>query len=253
VLSLAVLGDTILAGTDDGIFTRAPGATAWTRLITLVDGREIHPRVTELLALPYHRLLAATSKAVIRSADGGRTWARATLGTDDAVWVLAVSPHDPDLVLAATRLGVFRSNDGGNAWKRVSSGPGDVTPNSLVFMPSDDRVVFVTTSGGMFRSDDQGATWLPVTGGIPRSDLTGVTIHPDGRTIYASDFTWGGIFRSMDGGLAWERMPTDGLASDRVWTLGLDPGAPDRLLAAAAAGGLHLLVTSAALGTAASK
>lgn len=253
VLSLAVLGDTILAGTDEGFFARAPRAAAWTRLTTLVDGREIHPRVTELIALPHGRLLAATSKEVIRSADGGRTWARSTLGKGDAVSALAVSPHDLDLVLATTRFGVFRSNDGGGTWERVSTGLGHVTPHALVFMPSDDRVLFVTTSGGLFRSDDQGTTWLPVTGGIPRSDLTGIAIHPDGRTIYASDFTWGGIFRSIDGGLAWKRMPTDGLASDRVWTLGLDPGAPERLLAAAAAGGLHLLVTPAAIGTAASK
>jgi hypothetical protein len=37
-------------------------------------------------------------------------------------------------------------------------------------------------------------------------------------------------------------MAIDGLASDRVWTLGIDPAAPERLLAAASAGGLHLLV-----------
>jgi hypothetical protein len=66
--------------------------------------------------------------------------------------------------------------------------------------------------------------------------------------MYASDFTWGGIFRSADGGSKWERMPTLGLASDRVWTLGLDPSAPDRLLAASRAGGLHLFFPTAVAG-----
>ena len=122
--------------------------------------------------------------------------------------------------------------------------------HALAFLPSDDRVLFVTTSGGLFRSGDQGATWRRVNGGIPHSDLAGIAVHPDGLTIYASDFTWGGIFRSVDGGSTWDRMPTDGLASDRVWTLGLDPDAPERLLAGASAGGLHLLVpTSVAAGT----
>ena len=46
----------------------------------------------------------------------------------------------------------------------------------------------------------------------------------------------------MDAGKTWERMPTDGLASDRVWTLGLDPAAPERLLVASPTGGLHLMV-----------
>jgi len=39
-------------------------------------------------------------------------------------------------------------------------------------------------------------------------------------------------------------MPTDGLGSDRVWTLSVDPAAPDRLLAAPSAGGLHMLGSS---------
>jgi hypothetical protein len=45
-------------------------------------------------------------------------------------------------------------------------------------------------------------------------------------------------------------MPTDGLGSDRVWTLALDPAAPGRLLASSSAGGLHLLVPAAVGGSA---
>ena len=254
VLSLALLGETILAGTDDGIFAWAPKAADWTRLTTHLDGREAHPRVTGLFALPPRRLLAATSNGVIRSPDGGRTWTQPTLGSADEVSDLAVSPSDLDLVVAATQSGFFRSNDGGESWRQVSSELAGVNPHALAFMPSDDRVLFATTSGGLFRSDDQGVTWLRLNGGIPHSDLTGIAVHPNGRTIYASDFTWGGIYRSVDGGVTWARMPTDGLGSDRVWTLGLDPAAPDRLLASSLAGGLHLLVpASNATGTGAGR
>ena len=250
VLSLALLGTTILAGTDDGIYARAPEDTDWTRLRT---GVEAHPRVTELLVLAPRRLLAATSSGIMRSPDGGKTWTQPTLGSTDEVSGLAVSPKDPDLVVAATKSGFFRSSDGGKIWTQVSSGLKDVAAHAIAFMPSDDQVLFATTSGGLFRSGDQGATWDRVNGGIPHSDLTGIAVNPDGRTIYASDFTWGGIFRSTDAGLTWNRMPTDGLGSDRVWTLCVDPSEPDRILAAASAGGLHLLVpaTSAATRTAA--
>jgi photosystem II stability/assembly factor-like uncharacterized protein len=86
-----------------------------------------------------------------------------------------------------------------------------------------------------------------VGGGIPRSDLTGIAVNPDGRTLFASDFSSGGIFRSDDGGASWRRMPTSGLASDRVWSLAVDPSAPDRLLAVASAGGLHLCVTTSSM------
>src|SRR5439155_5647142 len=102
------------------------------------------------------------------------------------------------------------------------------------------------TSGGLFRSNDQGTTWQRLSGGIPHSDLTGLAVHPDGRTLYASDFTRGGIFRSADSGATWTRMPSEGLASDRVWTLALDPSAPDHVFAASAAGGLHVLMPMSA-------
>jgi photosystem II stability/assembly factor-like uncharacterized protein len=242
VLSLAFLGNAILAGTDDGIFARGPEATVWTRLSTQIRGREVHPRVTELLAVWPSRLLAATSQGVIRSPDGGRTWTQPALGKAGQVFGLAVSPVDTELVVAATPIGCFRSSDGGENWRLVSTGLMGVTPHALAFLPSDGRILFATTSGGLFRSGDQGGTWRRVAGGIPHSDLTGFAMHPDGRTIYACDFTWGGIFRSVNSGLTWDRMPTEGLASDRAWTLGLDPATPEQLLVGSSAGGLHLLV-----------
>ena len=242
VLSLAILGNTIFAGTDAGIFVRGPKARAWAILSARIDGRDAPPRVTGLLALPSDRLLAATSSGLMYSPDGGETWTEPMLGSTEEVFDLARSPHDPDLIVAATPSGFFRSNDGGLNWKEVSSGLKGATPHALAFLASDDPVLFATTSGGLFRSGDQGATWRRVDGGIPHSDLTGLVTSMDGRTVYTSDFTWGGIFRSVDGGLTWERLSTDGLASDRVWTLGIDPAAPERLLAAASAGGLHLLV-----------
>jgi len=242
VLSLALLGRQPLAGTDDGIFLSDPDSGDWTRLATVVGGVDMHPRVTDLLALPPRIVMAATSKGLLRSGDGGRTWTRPALGPTEEVSALAVSPDDINLVVAASPLGFFRSTDGGLGWQQVSAGFGDFMTHALAFMPSDDRVLLATTGQGLFRSDDQGATWARCTGGIPYSDITGLAIHPDGRTIYASDFTWGGIFRSVDGGKTWERMPTDGLASDRVWTLGLDPAAPERLLVASPTGGLHLLL-----------
>lgn len=252
VLSLALLDGTVYAGTDSGIFARAPKATKWNRRATVLDGRQVEPRVTDLLALAPGRLLAATSMGLIESADGGVTWTRADLGQRNAVYALAGSPDDRDWVMAATPSGFYRSEDGGVTWDRVSIALRGVTPHTLAVKSSDGRVLFITTTGGLFRSDDQGTTWRRVAGGLPHSDLSGLAIHPDGRTMYASDFNWGGIFRSADGGVTWERMESAGLPSDRVWTLGLDPQAPERVFASSAHG-LHLLEpVSVAIGDAGS-
>ena len=246
VLSLGLIGNEVIAGTDDGLFLSAGATGAWERLTTVVDGVDVHPRVTDVVALNTRTVLAATSKGLLRTADGGRTWQRTPLGISEQISSLAVSPSDSELVIAATALGVFRSTDGGATWAQVSAGFGDIQAHTMAFVPSNDRVLFAATSKGLFRSDDQGTTWGRATGGIPWTDITGLAVHADGRTIYASDFTFGGIFRSADGGASWERMPTEGLVSDRAWTLAVDPTSPDRVLAASPTGGVHLLMPPAA-------
>jgi photosystem II stability/assembly factor-like uncharacterized protein len=157
------------------------------------------------------------------------------------VAALAASTRQPGVMMAATAMAFFRSRDGGETWTAVSRSMGADT-HSLAVLPGNDRVVFASTGAGLYRSVDQGQTWTRCARGIPFSDITGLATHPDGRTLYASDFTWGGVFRSQDAGETWERLPTEGLVTDRVWTVGLDPTAPDRVLAASPAGGLHMLV-----------
>jgi photosystem II stability/assembly factor-like uncharacterized protein len=251
VLSLALIGSEVLAGTDDGIFLSAGPTGAWERLTTVVGGADVHPRVAEVIATSIQTVIAATSKGLLRTADGGRSWQRLPLGMSDRITALAVSPDDPALLVAATALGIYRSTDGGDSWTQVSGGFGDIQAHAIAFVPSNDRVLFAATGKGLYRSDDRGATWARSTGGIPWTDITGLAVHPDGRTVYASDFTWGGIFRSTDGGARWERMPAEGLVSDRAWTLAVDPSAADRVLAASPTGGVHLLVPPAPSATAA--
>ncbi|HET9232666.1 MAG TPA: hypothetical protein VFP10_00835, partial [Candidatus Eisenbacteria bacterium] len=78
VLSLALLDGTILAGTDDGIFTWNRGSSSWTHLST--EGYAQHARIHELIAVPPSTLVAATPKGVIQSEDAGRTWKLRVLG-----------------------------------------------------------------------------------------------------------------------------------------------------------------------------
>jgi photosystem II stability/assembly factor-like uncharacterized protein len=237
VLSLALLDNTILAGTDDGIFQRAPDANVWTRVQTVIEGERIRPRVTDLIALEDGRLVAGTATGILQSSDGGepgrglprRATSRSRRSRSRAVIPGSSSPRrnldSSAATMEARRGGARRSN---------------VTPHALAFAPANRRVLYTTTTGGLFRSGDLGETWRRVDGGLPHSDLTGLAMDPNGRTLYVSDFTWGGVFRSADGGSTWDRMPTTGLGSDRVWALSLDPAAPERVLAASSAGGLHV-------------
>jgi photosystem II stability/assembly factor-like uncharacterized protein len=243
IVSLAVSDATVLAGTDEGLF--ALDQAVWRRLPLVREAQEAHPRIADVAVLPDGVLLAATSKGALRSADAGASWQRTLIDFEGPVSALAVTPERPGAVLAATAVGLWGSSDGGASWRQVSPGPPDAQIQVLAIAPGDPRVIFAATNNGLYRSADGGRGWTRGGWGLPHSDMTGLAVHPDGRTVYVSDFRWGGVYRTEDGGQTWTKLSDSGLASDRVWTVGLDPSAPDDLLAASLAGGLHLFVVPA--------
>jgi photosystem II stability/assembly factor-like uncharacterized protein len=238
VLSLALAGPSLLAGTDDGVFLAGPGEP-WRRLPTVVDDVEAHPRAVDVVAVSDRSYLVASTKGVLRSVDGGARWERKSLGVGGPVLALAGSLSDRRLVVAATPIAFYVSPDGGSSWQVTAEASKLSRVHALAFLPGDDRVVFAATSGGLLKSADQGRTWQPRGGGLPQLDITGLALHPDGRTLAASDYSSGGLWRSVDAGDTWTSFPTEGLVSTRVWTLALDPGVAWRPIAAPNAGGLH--------------
>jgi len=239
VLSLTLLGDEVLAGTDDGLFVSVSHCGLWARLPTVVGGMDAHPRVTDVAALPARTILAATARGLLRSDDGGERWHRLALGPGGAVTAIAVSPAQPAVAFAASPLGLFRSDDAGASWTPVAPALAEGTIRALAFLPGKGTTLLATTSAGLLMSTDEGRGWRRRGGGLPLGDITGLAIHPDGRTLFASDFARGGIYRSDDAGESWQALPTAGLVSSRVWALAVDPRAPARLLAAPSTGGLH--------------
>jgi photosystem II stability/assembly factor-like uncharacterized protein len=265
VLALAVAGGTVVAGTDDGIYlwtgarpaetAPAPAAVSlaseasWTRLRTVVRGVDVHPRATDVVALAGTgglTIAAATAQGLLRSDDGGATWRQPLLGMTGRVSALAAASGRPGVLIAATALGFYVSEDGGQRWTQASPGVEGLEPRGLTILPGSDRVVFATTHRGLFRSTDQGRTWARCTGGVPSTDITALAAHPDGHTLYVTEFGSGGIFRSQDAGESWSRLPSDGLITERAWTVGLDPRGAERVLVASPSGGLHLFAAPSA-------
>lgn len=240
VLALTPAGAETLAGTDDGVFLSVSHCGLWRRLPTVVGGNDVHPRAADVAAVGESTFLVATDQGLLRSADAGETWQRQGLGLASSVLAVAASPRTQGLAVAATPLGFFKSRDAGATWQQISQGLEAGTIHSLTFLTSDDRIVFAATKTGLLRSPDQGRTWERRGAGLPLSDIAGLAFAPDGRTVYASDFTNGGVFTSSDAGNSWTRFPTTGLVSDRVFAIAVDPRAANRLLAGAAAGGLHV-------------
>ncbi len=97
---------------------------------------------------------------LLRSDDGGRTWAKVSDGMAGPVdfHQLAVSPSDARVLYGVFK-GLQRSADGGQSWERIGEVPESLF-HLAVSSVNPDRL-YAATRQGLLRSDDRGRSWLP--------------------------------------------------------------------------------------------
>ncbi|MFC0655513.1 WD40/YVTN/BNR-like repeat-containing protein [Mongoliitalea lutea] len=182
-----------------------------------------------------------------KSSDAGKTWE--DLGMEETRFIsrIRVHPSNPDVVYAAVlgdifkptaMRGVYKSTDGGKSWDRklfVDSQSGAV---DLILDPNNPEVMYATTwqvkrtpysleSGGpgskMFKSTDGGENWTEISRnkGLPAGllGIMGITVSPvnSNRLWAIVENLDGGVFRSDDGGMTWEKTNDDRNLRQRAW------------------------------------
>ncbi len=185
---------------------------------------------------------------VLRSDDGGLTWAEQTAHDGESVLGapvadLAVSPRDPDEVVASNEFGVWRSLDGGVSWSGLNEALPNLPVRRLVALPEGPRGVRgLTPAGGALEwAPGEKHAWRPV--GAPevereaagRRVLSGLLAaeitewSAAGETVYAGAAD-GRIWVSLDRGQTWRlTRPADGASVEGLFT---DPRNPRLALAA---------------------
>ncbi|MBP7372887.1 MAG: xyloglucanase [Opitutaceae bacterium] len=145
--------------------------------------------------------------AILRSADGGRTWERAAIpvkfGGNEAGRGsgerLAVDPQSGNILYLGTRhAGLWRSADHGATWERVASFP-DVPDDSVLHRAPQ------TAEKGRQRynylAQPVGIVWVKF---VPQPGHAGEPTS----TIYAAvSRAAGGLYRSIDAGRTWAPVP----------------------------------------------
>lgn len=180
-------------------------------------------------------------KGVLRSEDGGATWAFMGL-SGHLVRSLAVSPHERGVVYAGLKpASVIMSRDGGENWAELESfrrirgrrwwrSPAE-PPDwrayvmGLAISPTDpDRIAAGIEFGAVVFSQDGGNTWSNHRKGALR-DCHTLKFHPkNGQWIYEAG--GGGAAVSSDGAQTW-RQPKSGLDRRYGWSCAADPDRPE--------------------------
>ncbi|MDQ6670860.1 MAG: YCF48-related protein, partial [Chloroflexota bacterium] len=149
---------------------------------------------------------------ILRSEDGGKTWASANPGLLDlTVLALACSPalQTDHTVFAATSSGLFWSRNTGRTWRSIDTLPGQPAVQCVALSPafaSDGVVLAGTEADGLFRSTDAGATWHSVEALMGRS-VTALAWSASGSAAAATD---AGVAVSHDAGASWRWVGSQG-------------------------------------------
>ena len=193
VRSILALGPRVYVGAETGLLISDDFGQTWTRGSLSVP-------VSAVLPSRYPQsdptVFAATSAGLLRSPDGGRTFAPTAVRD---TWVHRLEWPGPALVIA-TASGVLVSKDGATTFTGPGAGlpPGEVRAMALSSFFIVDPVLFAAVGAtGVHRSSDGGATWTP-------SGLSGHTVTDLvwlGPFLYAAGDH--GLFRSEDAGRTW--------------------------------------------------
>jgi photosystem II stability/assembly factor-like uncharacterized protein len=140
----------------------------------------------------------ATSYAIYKSTDRGRSWVRSDSGLPGDSRINALTAMGSAL-FAGTDTGIFVSRDAGQTWQEIR-GTAASLGRVLSFAFLDGTLFAGTQRSGVFASGDEGKTWKPVNEGL--TDRNVRSLLSWWGALYAGTDTEG-VFRSADGGRTW--------------------------------------------------
>lgn len=216
-------------------------------------------------------IVAKKQGTVSVSTDGGANWtilagSHGNANHDEWANLVAVSPHDEDIILAGG-VSIQRTADGGTGWANLAGLHADHQVG--VFALSDNNRVYTCNDGGVYRSDDKGATFKKMSHGLIVTQFNDIgswsrisnvlgggtqdqgTNMTTGGLTYKKIFGWDGgyfvvdpndprtmyaehqateIFKSVDGGANWVQK-IGGITGSGPWVgvITMDPNNSSRL------------------------
>jgi len=218
---------------DAFVFKSTDGGISWSAIIGFDAGISAHyGNVIVVDPLTSSTVYVGTNNGLIKSTDGGGTWAEITVGLNDrSIKAIAVYPQNPSIlyILAFNQWGtIYRSTDAGKHWEQVTL-PLQGAAYSLAFDPLNPSVLYAGGSDPdmavVYKTTDGGGSWssvrLPVLGLAFTDKLALDPMAP--TNLYASNHggnNRGGLSKSTDAGRTWRET---NLTETIIHTLTPDP------------------------------
>lgn len=198
----------VYIGTDShGVFASENAGESWTQIIP--------DQSIVSLAFDYGSrcvLYALTPKQLFKTSDCASSWYIILDETrpDTELTSMAVDTLSPHILYVTTNMGdVFQSADRGTTWKALHRFAETSLRTILVDRFNPSIIYTASAAGDVYRSEDKGGTWKTISESLyrdfPKRDVyRGLQmLARQNSLIYASR---GGLYRTLNGGRAWERL-----------------------------------------------
>ncbi|MDQ3193387.1 MAG: hypothetical protein M3P82_00165, partial [Bacteroidota bacterium] len=177
VADFTVNGNSIFAGTIDGIFKSEDTGLSWIRVSDLgpftitVNGSTI---------------FAGGSEILVRSTDNGNTWIDISCNIPVNHITSQLYVHNGILFVGTSGAGVYRSTNNGNSFEAVNNGFGAFAFISSFASSGNLLFTGLTGSGGtvgVYVSSNEGNSWTQVVNGLPVNGMSTQALTVNGTDV----------------------------------------------------------------------
>ena len=206
-----------------------PGTARWVPATSGLTGGNI----TSFAFDRHHpgSIYATTALGAFSSQDGGNTWQPFARPPAAPPTELVAHPWFSSRLLASTPNGNFYSTDRGSTWRECLPFAKSPPARSFTFRPTDAGAVYAGGGvRGVLLSSDGGISWDVTRYGFNQDTVEFVSLDNNDRSVCYAWTSQARCYRSLSGGLEWERFTPPWEISDRV-LLAIDPLSPSDLVA----------------------
>jgi photosystem II stability/assembly factor-like uncharacterized protein len=191
----------LYAGTPDGLYASVDSGSTWH----LVQGAAPAGAILAIALGAGELQVGGASGTIMRSADGGASWARLpAVPGNPLITGIAIAQDETTRTLVATNLGCYILSWIEGQWQSRQSEMVNADVRVLTDVPDTRGALYAATAWDLYRTDDSGANWSFVSRGPWSTDLGWLAIDQgDTDQLYACT-QQGALYRSTDAGATWQ-------------------------------------------------
>jgi len=198
-------------------------------IVQITNTESTHPKI---LSFESSNVIVQQDTTLDFKIEEAELWQLLGLEKEVAVTAIATDPTDPNIIYAGTMYDfsagiegkLFKSTDAGKTWDTLLVGG---SYHEILIDPLNHNIIY-TLPSSILKSEDGGKTWRSIINGIyldPETRVECLAMNPQNpNVLYAGTggFFTGNFYISHDGGLHWNKTPTDKLI-DGVLSITVDP------------------------------